>query len=455
MATENVDYYIVRSGDTLNAIAAKTGNSRANLVKYNDIRNIHRLKAGEVLFLNKETAFSVQVLFIDALRHPIENLIYRIVVDRKAHSGRTPANGLCPELITLHARSTVQVSVRDELGNWHDLVTTQSGYGKKRITITSPYYSFKSKLEPHPPEAPIAPQPPEQKTPTPENKQPPLPAQPQGTPNKNNPNTKQYKKKGKKGESVIQIGIELPQQLLAYMQAYDGSMLSEDDWEKYAKDLGCEANVLKAIAQVESGGRDAFWIINDTTAHRVYAPKIMFERHYFSRLTGGRYDQTHPDISWPIPYRKAKLQGTHDEKMASGTVSKTDIRDNQQDYLRLINAYRLDDQAALQSASWGKFQVLGVNYLACGAKSIEEFSMSMCKSESGQIQWLAGFIRNKPRAWKDQKNKAQGKEISLWDAVKFKNWDAIAFNYNGPRYKENDYAKKMKDAYEAYCKSST
>ena len=28
-------------------------------------------------------------------------------------------------------------------------------------------------------------------------------------------------------------------------------------------------------------------------------------------------------------------------------------------YLRLMNAYRLDKQAALQSASWGKFQIMG------------------------------------------------------------------------------------------------
>lgn len=54
-----------------------------------------------------------------------------------------------------------------------------------------------------------------------------------------------------------------------------------------------------------------------------------------------------------------------------------------------------------------------------------------------------------------QKNKALGKEVSLWDAVKTKNWHAIAFNYNGENYKqENDYDRLLKEAYEYHGKAS-
>jgi hypothetical protein len=74
----------------------------------------------------------------------------------------------------------------------------------------------------------------------------------------------------------------------------------------------------------------------------------------------------------------------------------------------------------------------------------------MCTSELRQIEFLAGFIQNKPRAWKDPKHKELGKEISLWDAVKTKNWQAIAFNYNGPGYRQYDYDTLLEKAYEQY-----
>lgn len=95
--------------------------------------------------------------------------------------------------------------------------------------------------------------------------------------------------------------------------------------------------------------------------------------------------------------------------------------------------YRLDPDAALQSASWGIFQILGANYACRGYKNVNEMVEIMCVNEKGQLEALANFIRHKPRAWKNPKNKALGKEISLWDVVKTKNWQEIAFNFNDPK----------------------
>lgn len=39
-----------------------------------------------------------------------------------------------------------------------------------------------------------------------------------------------------------------------------------------------------------------------------------------------------------------------------------------------------------------------------------------------------------------------GKEVSLWEAVKTKNWQAIALNYNGPDYKTCGYEKNLQAA---------
>ena len=97
-----------------------------------------------------------------------------------------------------------------------------------------------------------------------------------------------------------------------------------------------------------------------------------------------------------------------------------------------MNAYRLDKQAALQSASWGKFQIMGANYKACGAELIEDFVRTMCSGELGQVQLLSGFIR---------------KIVRLHEAVKKKDWAQIVFHYNGPNYKTYQYDSKMQQAY--------
>lgn len=446
------EIYVVKSGDTLNRIARANGKTVPELVRLNDIKNPNRLEVGQKLYLSEKKSLSAQALFLDALRHPIENLKYTLSFDGKVVSGVSGSNGLTMEIVTRQANSQIEIFVQDVYGEWQRLGSVVSGYGKKLVALASPTISFKDKLEPHPPGAPILPEA-KKKTPPSKDAKPPLPKTPKGSPSKNNPHVKVKKAKGAKGESVLQIGIDLPEDLLAHMQAYEDRKISEDEWKEYARDLECEVNVLKAIAKVESGGRSAFWVINDTSQHKVHAPKIMFERHYFHRLTNGKYDKTNPDISWKTGYRKSKFLNEADPKMHDGRVDKDDIRDNKQDYLRLINAYRLDKEAALKSASWGKFQVMGENHKLCGEPDLENFVAKMCKNEAGQIELLAGFIRNKPQAWKDQKNKKLGKEMSLWDAVKDKNWHAIAFNYNGPEYKkENDYGKLIKEAYEQYCK---
>jgi len=61
-------------------------------------------------------------------------------------------------------------------------------------------------------------------------------------------------------------------------------------------------------------------------------PKILFERHVFHRLTGGRFDADDPDVSQPS-------QGGYGPGGAY-------------QYDRLAAAIQLDRIAALQSASW-------------------------------------------------------------------------------------------------------
>lgn len=460
MTQTTSEVYVVQKGDTLAKIARTTGVPVPSLIKFNGLKNLKSLQTGQVIYLNEHAAFSVKALFLDAVRYPIGNLVYQLIIDGKVHQGKTGKDGLSFEKITAHAKSSVEILIKDAVGNWQKVGTTVSGYGEKLITLISPYISFKDKLEPHPPEAPTTPSP-ARKHPAPQKSKPTLPPKPSGSPMPNNPDVRKKKKKGKGGESVIEIGIALPNDLLTYMQAYEDKPITEKDWKRIAEDLKCEINVLKAIAKVESGGRSAFWVINDTAQHKVHAPKIMFERHYFHRLTCANgplpntktklrhgkgvpgckspYDD-HYDICWPIGYRSRKKLNQHDNQMHDNQVARDDIRDNQRDYLRLINAFRLNKEAALKSASWGKFQVMGENFNRCGERTVDQFIEKMCRNEVGQIELLAGFIKTNSK---------------LWQAVKEKNWQLIAYHYNGPNYKnDTDYDVKLKESYEYYCKNT-
>ena len=220
MTQTTSEIYIVQKGDTLTKVAKITGVSLARLVKLNDLKNPNRLQVGQPLYLSERVAFSVKALFLDSLRHPIENLPYQLVTNGKVHRGKTGKDGLSIEKISTHARSSVEILVKDAVGNWQRVGATVSGYGEKLITLISPYVMFKDKLEPHPPTAPTTPTP-SVKPPVAQPSKPSVPSKPQGTPTPNNPDVKMKKKKGKGGESVIEIGIDLPEALLQYMLAYE------------------------------------------------------------------------------------------------------------------------------------------------------------------------------------------------------------------------------------------
>ena len=240
------------------------------------------------------------------------------------------------------------------------------------------------------------------------------------------------------GQPVLQISVDIPQGLLAHFAKFKGGYITDANWTDMAKLLDCEEAVLKAISVVESGGNSSFWRLNKGDGANI--PAILFERHYFSRKTKGSYNDTFPDISWPIGYRTRKTLHANDKTMPFGEVEELDIySDRVSAYLRLIEAYRLDPDAALRSCSWGKFQVMGDNFAACGSASVVEFVDAMCTSEYEQLKLLAGFIQNKPR---------------LWTAVKTKDWAVIALNYNGAGYKTFSYDTKLKAAYEKFAPAS-
>lgn len=184
--------------------------------------------------------------------------------------------------------------------------------------------------------------------------------------------------------------------------------LTELDFEKAAQRIGCEAAVIKAVTDVESRG---------SGFHPNGSVVILFEGHIFSRYTQGRFDKTHPTISYPKWTKKFYLGG---------------IRE----YERFNAALALDREAALKSTSYGLFQVMGFNFAKCGFAGVESFYTAMCESEGAQLQAFVQYI----------------KAVSLDDELRNKEWAKFACGYNGPRYAENQYDAKLSRAYKARSK---
>jgi hypothetical protein len=125
--------------------------------------------------------------------------------------------------------------------------------------------------------------------------------------------------------------------------------LSDEDYSKSATSLGVEIAAIKAVAEVETNGK-AF----DESSR----PRILFERHYFHRLTFGKYSASHPDISNSL----------------AGGYGLFAVQ-----YDKLERAFKLDPDAALRSASWGRFQIMGTTSAL----------LDLPPSESSRARWHA------------------------------------------------------------------
>lgn len=175
--------------------------------------------------------------------------------------------------------------------------------------------------------------------------------------------------------------------------------------EAAAAALGCDVAAVRAVIDVESRGG----FLPDSR------PKILFERHLFHRMTDGVHDAAHPDISSPIPGHYVGGAGEYD---------------------RLEEAIGLDREAALKSASWGAFQILGRNHEAAGFADVEAFCAAMCRSEDDQLKAFVAFV---------QANR-------LDDELRRQDWSGFARGYNGPDFRKNRYDQKLATAFAAHAK---
>lgn len=182
------------------------------------------------------------------------------------------------------------------------------------------------------------------------------------------------------------------------------SQLTRTDFEAVATELNCEVEAIQAVAEVECGSHMAFAANG--------RPTILFEPHIFSRRTNHAYDVSHPNISYRS-WDASRYPRTQDGRWA-----------------QLREAYGLDPEAAVASASWGAFQVMGFNHAAGGFATAKDFVADMAKSQKRQLAAFVGYVRTN----------------NLADELTRKDWDGFARGYNGSGQVER-YGGLMRAAY--------
>lgn len=174
----------------------------------------------------------------------------------------------------------------------------------------------------------------------------------------------------------------------------------EADFAAVAQRNAIQVAAIKAVAEVESGGRTGF----DESAR----PKILFEAHHFGRLSGHLFDRTHPHLS------------NNDPRASAAYYSWVQ-------YNRMHEALLLAPDAALGAASWGKFQVMGYNH--SGWPDVRSFVAAMYVSEGNHLKAFESYCIDN----------------GLMGAVRRKDWKTFAEGYNGP--KQKGYDTRIANAY--------
>lgn len=175
-----------------------------------------------------------------------------------------------------------------------------------------------------------------------------------------------------------------------------------------ARELDVDEATVRAVAEVESNGK-GFLSSGE--------PKILFERHvFYKRLKakGINPDLAPPDICSPS---------------AGG------YKGGIEEHARLKRAVLIDRDAALESASWTAFQIMGYHWRLMGYARLQDFINDAYKSEEEHLMMFVRFIKA---------NEA------MHAALVNKHWSTFARLYNGPAYAKNNYDVKLEKAYKTY-----
>ena len=194
-------------------------------------------------------------------------------------------------------------------------------------------------------------------------------------------------------------------------------LLAQADLQAAADTLGVPLAAVQAVNRVESRGAG---FLDDGR------PVILYERHVFFReLEALGFDARALSSQYPNLCNSAR--GGYMGGSSEWTR------------LDLAASVTMHREAALRSASWGLFQIMGFHAQVLGFESAQAFAEAMSESEGQQLQAFVRFILADP---------------ALHKALKGAKWAEFARIYNGPAYRDNAYDLKLARAFERF-KSNT
>lgn len=175
--------------------------------------------------------------------------------------------------------------------------------------------------------------------------------------------------------------------------------LRQSDIVTAANNLGISIAAMLAVNEIESKGTG---FLEDG---RVV---ILYERHIMYR--------TLPDYGIkPDVYVKSD----------PGLVNPTGggYLGGTKEWTRLENAKKICHDAALESASWGSYQIMGFHWHLMGFKNIRDYTGYVQVSEANQLDCFVRFVKSQP---------------GILDALRKQDWAKFARLYNGKNHKQYD-----------------
>lgn len=211
-----------------------------------------------------------------------------------------------------------------------------------------------------------------------------------------------------KRHGLVADGIAGPKTLAALENVDTTYLLGQGDIERAAEVLGVDVPAVMAVNEVESRGSGFL---------STGLPAILFERHIMRRrlahhrIASAPWEASHPEVVNRSPggYRGGTAE--HD---------------------RLEVAKGIDHSAAIESASWGLFQIMGFHYALLGFDSPQDMERAAAHSEGLQLDMFVAFVKAHP---------------AMHRALRAHDWAGFARRYNGPAYHINSYDTRMADAY--------
>ncbi|PIK79927.1 MULTISPECIES: N-acetylmuramidase domain-containing protein [unclassified Pseudomonas] len=220
---------------------------------------------------------------------------------------------------------------------------------------------------------------------------------------------------------LVSDGAAGPKTMASLKGLDTGKLLKHSDLVQAAARLGVPVAAVYALNEVESKGRG---FLDNGKPVILYERHVMFDRLQLVRSSDDDQEQLHQRAE-----QLAKQAPNLVNPKAGGYIG------GSAEHQRLAQARQLDEVSALESASWGGFQVMGYHWQRLGYSSVHDFVASMNRSEADHLEVFVRFIEA---------------DANLLKALKAQKWATVAKLYNGPNYQRNLYDVKLERAFERH-----